>query len=176
MGVSPVGGEGTEQLQEILWKTRNYDLNRSELVQKVLRMHTSSAAATVNFLERPRKYTEDDSLYMREVHFVMEVGGMRTPTMGEVAQRLNVTQGAVTQMATRLEKKGYVIRSKDTRDRRMTTISLTEKGQILREEHIEYDKEEFDTVSKLLIEFSEEELVKLIEYERIMCEIFTNHI
>ncbi len=49
-------------------------------------------------------------MYMREVHFVIELGAMGTPTMSEMAQRLNVTQGAVTQMAARMEKKGYVTR------------------------------------------------------------------
>lgn len=34
-------------------------------------------------------------------------------------------------MATRLEKKGYVFRQKDSQDKRITTISLTEKGKIL---------------------------------------------
>lgn len=148
-------------------------LDRLVLVQKILRAHNVTSAATVNFFEKPHKYAADDSLYMREVHFVVEIGSMGAPTMSEVANRMNVTQGAVTQMATRLEKKGYVIRQKDTQDKRVTTISLTEKGKILCEEHIAYDQKEYAVVSEMLKEFSDEELEKLIRYEQVMWEVFT---
>ena len=148
-------------------------MDRLALVQRILQEHNSTSVATVNFFEKPHKYAEDDSLYMREVHFVVEVGSMGTPTMSEVANRLNVTQGAVTQMATRLENKGYVIRQKDNQDKRVTTISLTEKGKLLCDEHIAYDRKEFVEVSEMLKEFSDKELEKLIRYEKIMCEMFT---
>lgn len=148
-------------------------MDRLALIQKILREHTVTSAATVNFFEKPHRYAQDDSLYMREVHFVVEIGSMESPTMSEVATRLNVTQGAVTQMATRLEKKGYVIRKKDTEDKRVTTISLTEKGKILCAEHIAFDKKEHAEVSEMLKEFSDEELEKLIRYEKIMWEIVT---
>lgn len=148
-------------------------MDRLTLVQKILKEHHATSVATVNFFENPHKYAEDDQLYMREVHFVVEVGSMGSPTMGEVANRLNVTQGAVTQMATRLENKGYVIRQKDTQDKRITTISLTEKGKLLCEKHIAYDLGEYAAVSELLQEFSDQELEKLIHYEKLMWELFT---
>lgn len=148
-------------------------LDRLKLVQRILNEHKLASVATVNFYENPHKYAADDSLYMREVHFVVELGSMDSPNMSEVANRLNVTQGAVTQMATRLEKKGYVIRQKDSQDKRVTTISLTEKGKILCKEHIAFDKKEHEFLSEMLKEFSDEEMEKLIRYERIMWEIFT---
>lgn len=150
-----------------------YGLTRIDLVQRILREHNKTSVATVNFFEKPHKYAEDDSLYMREVHFVVEIGSMGSPTMSEVAGRLNVTQGAVTQMAIRLEKKGYVFRQKDSQDKRVTTISLTEKGKALCDAHIAFDKREYGVVSESLAEFSDMELEKLIRYEQIMWEIFT---
>lgn len=149
-------------------------MDRIELIKKVLREHNSSAAVAVKFLEKPRKYTESDNLYMREVHFAVEIDQMGTPTMGEIAARLNVTQGAVTQMAARLEKKGYVIRSKDAKDKRVTILSLTEEGKKLCIEHVAYDAREYQEVSDILKEFSDEELKKIIRYEQLMSEIFTN--
>ena len=151
-------------------------MDRLELVQRILRAHNIASVATVNFFERPHKYAVDDSLYMREVHFVVEIGSMGSPTMSELANRLNVTQGAVTQMATRLEKKGYVMRQKDSQDKRVTIISLTEKGKLLCNEHIAYDQKEYAVVSEMLNSFSDEELEKLICYEQIMWEIFTRRI
>jgi len=150
-------------------------MDRLTLIQKLLREHTATSSATLNYFENPRKYAEDDSLYMREVHFVVEVGSMENPTMSEMAARLNVTQGAVTQMATRLEKKGYVLRSKDTQDKRVTTITLTEKGRILCREHVAFDRGVHMEFSEKLKEFSEAELERLIHYETLMREMFTNH-
>ena len=148
-------------------------MERLALLQKVLQEHSATSVATVSFLERPHKYTQDDSLYMREVHFVVKVGSMDAPTMSEVASSLNVTQGAVSQMAARLEKKGYVTRRKSSQDKRVTTILLTEKGKKLCEEHIAFDQKEHSDVSERLGDFSDEELEKLIHYEKIMWEIFT---
>ena len=76
-------------------------------------------------------------------------------------------------MAARLEKKGYVTRRKSSQDKRVTTILLTEKGKKLCEEHIAFDQKEHSDVSERLGDFSDEELEKLIHYEKIMWEIFT---
>lgn len=151
-------------------------MDRIEIIHKLLHAHTLSTTATESFLEKPRKYTEDDNLFMREVHFAIEVGSSNQLTMSELAQRLNVTQGAVTQMANRMEKKGYVFRSKSDKDKRVTTISLTDKGKELRKNHMDYDNNEYILVSKLLNDFSDEELLKIIKYETIICGLFTNHL
>lgn len=149
-------------------------MNRIELVQQLLRECIRSAALVDAFLEKPRKYAPDDNLYMREVHFVVAVGPDRSPTMSEMARSLNVTQGAVTQMVSRLEKKGYVVRSKSEGDKRMTTVSLTDRGRQLYENHLIYDQKKFAFSSEYLGEYGDEELEQLIEYERRIQQLFTN--
>ncbi len=151
-------------------------MNRIDIIPELLKAHRETTVATVNFLEKPRKYAEDDALYMREVHFAIEVGSADNLTMGEVAQRLNVTQGAVTQMAMRMEKKGYVKRSKQSTDKRLTTISLTEKGKQLCDSHIEYDKKEHLMISAGLMDFTDEDLLKIIRYEKTMKKLFEEHL
>ena len=149
-------------------------MDRIELAQRLLHECILSAAAVNGFLEKPRRYAEADDLYMREVHFVVAVGPDRSPSMGEMAQQLGVTQGAVTQMVTRLEKKGYLFRSKDARDKRVTTVTLTGKGEELCAQHILYDRKEYAHTGDALAEFSDAELERLIHYERLVQEIFTN--
>lgn len=150
-------------------------MDRIQLVERLLRACTESAVAITGYLEKPRKYNqeEDESLFMREVHFVVALGTEEHITMSEMAERLNVTRGAVTQIATRLEKKGYVVRTKDHDDKRQTTIVLTEKGKALCAEHIAYDRQKHLATSKLLAEFSDEDLAKFIHYEQVMRELFT---
>jgi len=158
----------------IFSEKRGTALDRMKLIAQLLHACTRTSAAATSFLENPRKYAANDSLYMREVHFVVALGSMDKPTMGEMAEALNITPGAVTQMVTRLEKKGYVTRAKAFPDKRQTTLSLTEKGKTLCSEHIAFDREEHRAVSELLHEFSDQELVKIIHYEQIMQELFTN--
>lgn len=148
-------------------------MDRLKLIGQLLHECTTTASIVSSFLNTPQKYASDDSLYMREAHFVVAIGPEGRPTMSEMAERLNVTQGAITQMATRLEKKGYVVREKSSTDRRQTTISLTEKGKTLCAEHIAFDSEEHRRGSERLSEFSDEELALFIHYEQSIRALFT---
>lgn len=149
-------------------------MDRLKLIEKLLWECTTSATTISDFMNRPRKYAADDSLYMKEVHFVMALGSRERSSMSEAAELLNVTPGAVTQMAAKLEKKGYVIRLKSSQDKRQTILSLTEKGKALCADHIAYDREEHLSVSEKLEEYSDSELEDLIRYEQRIRAIFTS--
>ena len=53
-------------------------------------------------------------------------GQSRTAT--ELARELQTDAGAMTRMLDRLEEKGFIARSRDSSDRRVTLIGLTEEG------------------------------------------------
>lgn len=149
-------------------------MNRTDLVEKLMYASGQTALAALSFAEKPRRYTlGDDTLYMREAHYIVAVGTDGRPTIGELAQRLRVTHGAVAQITTRLEKKGYILRSKDPSDRRQTVVSLTEKGREVCLTHIAYDRSEYEWASEFLAEFSDEELERFLYYEQKMREIYT---
>ena len=151
-------------------------MDRLQLIGKLMEQIVKSAADVTVFQEKPRKYDREDqeTLYMREVHFAVALGPEESITMSEMAERLHVTRGAVTQMADRLERKGYVVRVKAPGDKRQTMVSLTEKGRALRAEHIAYDRKEHLYISELFGEFSDEDLEKFIRYERTVQELFTS--
>lgn len=151
-------------------------MNRIDLVEQLMEASGQTALAQLSFAEKPRRYTlGEDTLYMREVHYIVAIGVDGRPTIGEMAQRLNVTHGAVAQIATRLEKKGYIVRTKDPADKRQTVVSLTEKGREVCAAHIAYDRGEYRWASEFLAEFSDEELERFIQYERKMRAMFTIH-
>ncbi len=54
-------------------------------------------------------------------------------TVSELSKKLQVTSPTVTQMAGNLLKTGYIKRSTDPNDRRITAITLTDKGHHLAE-------------------------------------------
>ena len=62
-----------------------------------------------------------------------EKDGLKVKTLGE---RLYLDSGTLTPLLTKLESKGYIIKKKDTKDSRETTVYLTDKGHELKEKII----------------------------------------
>ncbi len=52
-------------------------------------------------------------------------------TMTEIARHLQITPSSATSFVTRLEKRGYVKRSRDAGNRKLVRLSLTAKGKTL---------------------------------------------
>src|SRR5262245_35025745 len=64
-----------------------------------------------------------------KLHAVLWLGHDGPLTMGELAQRLGVTEKGVTGLADRLEEAGYGRRERDTQDRRVVRLRLTPQGE-----------------------------------------------
>ena len=86
-----------------------------------------------------------------------EQDGILVKTLGE---RLYLDSGTLTPLLTKLESKGLIVKQKDTKDSRETTIHLTGKGRELKEKIVEVpsamgacvklDAEDFFSLQKLL--------------------------
>jgi len=63
----------------------------------------------------------------------------------ELKKRLKVEYSTIHKIASRLEKKGFVVKSKDTSDQRVSLIRLSEKGESAAEK-IMYYWDELETV------------------------------
>lgn len=147
-------------------------MERWKRIQTLMEAKRRGMEAHERYLNQARSYAPGEELYMREMHFVMAVGPQQSPTMSEIAKRLGVTHGAVSQIAARLEKKDLIRREKDPADRRQTVVMLTEAGQALYQRHLEYDKKQYQVIGSQLAEFSDEQLDFLIHYETLLCEMF----
>ena len=77
---------------------------------------------------RPRNFGEAGSLTPSEIHTIDAIGCDSGMLMGELAEALGVTKGAVTQIVNKLEHKGLVQRIQHPDDSRSITVSLTELG------------------------------------------------
>lgn len=55
---------------------------------------------------------------------------------GELAGRLGLTPGAVTQMVTRFERRGHARRTPDPADGRRSLVELTDQGRATVHEHV----------------------------------------
>lgn len=140
---------------------------RSQYLLKLIRKVTKISTQVYKYQSTPRTYGTEEKLYMREVHFI-DILGNGEMEMGQIAERLDVTNGAVSQIASRLEKKGYVIRKKEASDSRHIICALTEKAEKALEQHSKMDVFAYKKFDAIMEEFSEEELV--------VCDRFLNRI
>jgi len=72
-----------------------------------------------------------DNLSISEMHMIEAVsdGGPDGRTVSDIAQALSISPPSVTMMVKRLEKKGFVVKSKCEKDGRRTYVHLSELGR-----------------------------------------------
>lgn len=88
--------------------------------------------------EASLKTKEFNNLSMREMHVieaVCEAAESKRNTASEIAGSQNITAGTLTATISNLEKKGFVIRRQDQKDKRVVRIFPTENGKTANEIH-----------------------------------------
>jgi len=78
---------------------------------------------------------------MTETHVLEAVRKCEPPTMGTIAAKLQVTPSTLTSSVNKLITKGYVNRHRSEVDRRIVTLSLTEKGESVFQLHEEFHRD-----------------------------------
>ena len=97
-------------------------------------------------------------LSVRELHVIEAVCLAEENGSGnkaaDIAESLGVTAGTLTTAVSFLERKEYLVRKRDQRDRRIVRIQATKRGHAANELHKEFHKQIVDNV---LIALDEEE-------------------
>ena len=152
------------------------ETRRVKLISALLEEKARASDAFTRYITTPRVYEGGggELLYMREAHFILAVGPGEGRTMSEIAQALGVTQGAVSQLAARLEKKGYILRRRTPENHRQVLVTLTPLGEEACRTHQNFDDAQYAQMDRdCFSRFTEEELRKFWEYEHIICTHFT---
>src|SRR3989304_10505667 len=93
-------------------------------------------------------------------------------TMGELSRNIQVTMPSMTEMIDGLEELGIVERWRDSNDRRVVRVKLTEKGKKMRKEFMIKRREELENIfSKLSIEDWDELIDSLEKASQILQKI-----
>ncbi len=79
-------------------------MNRIVLFKQLLDEKRNSTMIHEHYLNTIREYAPGTNLYMREMHFLMAADPEQPVSITDLAQKLGVTLGAASQMATKLEK------------------------------------------------------------------------
>ncbi|MEC0245180.1 MarR family transcriptional regulator [Paenibacillus chitinolyticus] len=101
---------------------------------------------------RPQTFGSAGPLTPSEIHTIEAIGTEGGILMSELAGRLEITKGAVTQLIVRLETKDLVVRSPHPEDSRGTLISLTGKGKDAHAAHEEVHRAFYDQLQEQLTE------------------------
>jgi DNA-binding MarR family transcriptional regulator len=84
------------------------------------------------FLQRRRRAARMVGLQPKQYQLMLAVKGTpkgRRPTVGEVADRLQIQNHSVVELVDRLEKRHYIERQRDEVDHRVVHLKLTVAGE-----------------------------------------------
>lgn len=107
-------------------------------------------------LERqPHTFGQAGTLSPSEIHTIDAIGIDAPVLMSELASRLGVTKGAITQLFQRLESKNLVTRASHPEDARATLLSLTSLGEEAYTAHLAVNHQFYD---RLRAQLTQEEI------------------
>lgn len=144
---------------------KSYPLNRRHLMDELQFLGQMASTETALFHQLAAAKYGLGITDMKALSTLQQEGSM---TAGQLANRLSLTTGAVTNLIDRLSKRGVVKRKSDPKDRRKVIV-IADLSQLKPVENI-YQSigESFD---RLVQAYSKKELEFLVEYYRQAIEL-----
>ena len=90
--------------------------------------------------EASLKNSKFNDVSLKEMHTIDVIGTHPDTTPSAVAKELMLTLGTVTTSLNKLEKKGYIVRTRSSVDRRVVHLSLSKKGRLVYRLHRRFQK------------------------------------
>lgn len=110
--------------------------------------------------ETSLKSSQFSDVSLKEMHTIDIIGKKSQVTPSDIASDLMLTLGTITTSLNRLEKKGYIIRNRSSKDRRVVHLALTKKGRLLYRLHNEFHK---SMVKKIIGDMNDMEMEALLK-------------
>ena len=146
-------------------------MKREILLDQLIRETREATTAYYAYMYTDREYIVGEKIHLREAHFLLNVGRKGCPSMSDIAEMMDVSQGAVTQLAHRLFKKKLIEKEEDSADRRCKRIRLTEEGKRVYQAYCQDDTIRKEAIEKCVQCFSDDELRSIIRYEQVVQQI-----
>lgn len=111
------------------------------------------------------------------IHLLETVGKHENCNLTEIAEMLDITKGAVSQMATKLEKENLISRHRNGTNDKDIFFSLTEEGRRVFDGHEILHQELSEKLQKVFARFDDRDIdnMKLVLDEIESCMIRYNH-
>ena len=123
-------------------------------------------------LEKNAIITEEfKDITNNDMHIIEAVGIDEPRNMKTVAKLMSVTTGTLTKAMDALCEKGYVVRERSTRDKRVIKLRLTDKGKAAYYHHEQFHRQMIKNVADEMNDSEKEILVfalaKLVDYFKL---------
>jgi DNA-binding MarR family transcriptional regulator len=116
--------------------SRDLDKSLTELLRKLDRVVARLAAIQ----QTPRSYDTEVQIHSTEIHTVQAVGENEDASLTQLAKRMGVTKGALSQTVAKLTRKGLVVKTPAQLSAREIRLELTEKGWAAHRSHEAFDR------------------------------------
>ncbi|MBC8455922.1 MarR family transcriptional regulator [bacterium] len=130
-----------------------------EITEKFIRIHN-----TLKTLEKiPNGFGVDRGLSVSDIEFIKAVGRYPNINITELAKRLGITKGYVSQITTKLVEKAIVKKGKNAENQKEVRLNLSEKGIVIFQKAEEIYFEIFDKIDEQIEKVSLEEMELIVE-------------
>ncbi|GAA0861418.1 MarR family winged helix-turn-helix transcriptional regulator [Paraclostridium tenue] len=89
------------------------------------------------YLESLKEYASNIDVNRTQLRALVFIKNNGEITMTDLCEKLNIEKGSLTTMVDDLTKKGYLTRTRDSRDRRKYILNLTNEGDIIAKDFLE---------------------------------------
>jgi DNA-binding MarR family transcriptional regulator len=103
-------------------------MDKKEIIREMIQECIKIVNAYSKFDSKPRDYGTGELLYLSELHMIQAIGSKRAETVTELSSNFSITKGGVSQIISRLEKKGYILKLRKPEYGKEVMLILTEKG------------------------------------------------
>lgn len=114
----------------------------------------------LTYEERELISEEFKDITLNDMHVIEAIGMNQKRNMSAIAGTLEVTVGTLTIAMNNLVKKGYVKRTRSSKDRRVVLVTLTEKGEKAYNHHMAYHEK---MIKEIMAKLKGERLDVLID-------------
>jgi DNA-binding MarR family transcriptional regulator len=114
--------------------------------------------------KKSRFYGTDKPLFEAEIHMIKSIKENEGIHVTGLAEKLGITKGAVSQTIAKLQKKGMVIKDRDSSNQSKLVLRLTEKGEIAYKSHIDYHEKFDKCVENILKDTTEDNKIFLKKF------------
>lgn len=108
--------------------------------------------------KKPKDYGTGDVLYHSEIHTIEAIYNHKNVNASELSSILGITNGAVSQVTTKLIKKGLIEQYQIPYNKKDVFYKLTERGEKVNSMHNEYHKKLYNKIHKYFSTSSKEDI------------------
>ena len=133
-------------------------MDYTKIIQSIGEKLFESYNLTIQLEKKELEASQFKDLSIKDLHTIHMIGSDKELTITEISKQLCLTKATLTSTIDKLEKRGYVLRKRNSKDRRIINIILTKKGKLL---YKLYNKRHKEYMSILLKKATPSELTDL---------------